>query len=62
MARVFIAGAGYVGTVAAAFLARAGHTVDIGRRTPGDSPRAHRMDVLRPESFPAALREAECVV
>lgn len=62
MARVFIAGAGYVGAVAAEYLARAGHTVDIGRRTPGNAPRAHAMDVLRPESYPAALREAECVV
>jgi nucleoside-diphosphate-sugar epimerase len=62
MARVFIAGAGYVGTVAAEYLARAGHTVDIGRRTPGASPRAHAMDVLREETFPAALRDATCVI
>ncbi len=62
MARVFIAGAGYVGALAAEYLARSGHTVDIGRRTPGAVPRAHAMDVLRPESYPAALREADCVV
>ena len=62
MAKVFIAGAGYVGTVAAELLARAGHAVDIGRRTPGGTPRAHAMDVLRPGSYPAALREAECVL
>jgi nucleoside-diphosphate-sugar epimerase len=62
MARVFIAGAGYVGTQAAGFLALAGHTVDTGRRNPGDAPRSHAMDVLRPGSFPAALREAECII
>lgn len=62
MAKVFIAGAGYVGTVAAALLARAGHEVDVGRRTPGEAPRSHAMDVLRPETFPPALREADCVV
>jgi nucleoside-diphosphate-sugar epimerase len=62
MPRVFIAGAGYVGTVAADCLAQAGHTVDIGRRTPGAAARSHAMDVLRPETYPAALREAECVV
>jgi nucleoside-diphosphate-sugar epimerase len=62
MARVFIAGAGYVGTVAAEYLAQAGHTVDVGRRTPGALPRAHAMDVLREETFPAALREATCVI
>jgi nucleoside-diphosphate-sugar epimerase len=62
MAKVFIAGAGYVGAVAAALLARAGHAVDIGRRTPRGEPRSHAMDVLRPETYPAALREADCVV
>ncbi|HEX4944838.1 MAG TPA: SDR family oxidoreductase [Usitatibacteraceae bacterium] len=62
MAKVFIAGAGYVGTVAAVLLARAGHVVDIGRRTPGETPRSHAMDVLRPETFPPALRDAACVV
>jgi nucleoside-diphosphate-sugar epimerase len=62
MAGVFIAGAGYVGTAAAALLESAGHAVDLGRRTPGQSPRAHAMDVLRPETYPAALREATCVV
>ena len=35
MARVFIAGAGYVGSVAARLLREAGHSVDIGRRTAG---------------------------
>ncbi len=62
MARVFIAGAGYVGMAAAGLLARSGHTVDFGRRTPGDSPHSHAMDVLRPDTYPAALREASCVV
>jgi nucleoside-diphosphate-sugar epimerase len=64
MARVFIAGAGYVGTLAAEYLARAEaeHVVDIGRRTPSSSPRSHAMDVLRPETFPKELREADCVV
>jgi nucleoside-diphosphate-sugar epimerase len=62
MARVFIAGAGYVGTVAARLLAQAGHAVDIGRRTPGGEPGSHAMDVLRPATYPAALGEAECVV
>ena len=62
MDRVFIAGAGYVGTVAARLLAQAGHAVDVGRRTPGDEPGSHAMDVLRPATYPAALGEAECVV
>lgn len=62
MTGVFIAGAGYVGTVAAGFLARAGHSVDIGRRNPGAAPRSHAMDVLRPATYPAALREAECII
>lgn len=62
MARVFVAGAGYVGTVAAALLAQAGHAVDIGRRTASGAPGTHAMDVLRPETYPAALAGAECVV
>lgn len=62
MARVFIAGAGYVGIVAAELLARDGHTVDVGRRAPAGTPRTHAMDVLRPESYPAALGDATCVV
>jgi nucleoside-diphosphate-sugar epimerase len=62
MAKVFIAGAGYVGTVAAGLLAQAGHTVDLGRRTPDGAPRSHAMDVLLPGTYPPALREAECVV
>ena len=62
MDRVFIAGAGYVGTVAARLLAQAGHAVDIGRRTPGDEPGTHAMDVLRPATYPGALGEAGCIV
>ena len=62
MARVFVAGAGYVGRAAAELLAAAGHVVDLGRRTPGAAPRSHAMDVLRPETYPAALGEAGCVV
>jgi nucleoside-diphosphate-sugar epimerase len=62
MAGVFIAGAGYVGSVAASLLAERGHVASIGRRTAGPSPRSHAMDVLRPETYPAALREATCVV
>ena len=62
MARVFIAGAGYVGSVAAKLLREAGHSVDIGRRTPAGEPGSHAMDVLRPGTYPAALAEAECVV
>lgn len=62
MAKVFIAGAGYVGTVAARLLAQAGHAVDIGRRTARGEPGSHAMDVLRPQSYPAALREAHCLV
>ena len=62
MARVFIAGAGYVGTLAAEYLARVEHEVDIGRRSPSASPRSHAMDVLRPGTFPKELREADCVV
>ena len=43
MAKVFIAGAGYVGAVAGgAPRASAGHVVDIGRRTPGGAPRLPR--------------------
>lgn len=61
-AKVFIAGAGYVGTLAGEVLARAGHAVDIGRRTPGAGAGSHAMDVLRPETFPEALREAGCVI
>ena len=62
MDRVFIAGAGYVGTVAARLLAQAGHAVDVGRRTPGGEPGSHAMDVLRPDTYPAALGDAGCVV
>ncbi len=60
--RVFIAGAGYVGAAAAPLLEAAGHRVALGRRTPGDDPRACAMDVLRRGTHPAALREAECVI
>lgn len=62
MARVFIAGAGYVGEVAARVLAQEGHAVAIGRRTPRGVPGTFAMDALRPETYPAALREADCVV
>ena len=62
MSRIFIAGAGYVGTVAAQVLSAAGHVVDIGRRTPGAAPGSHAMDVLRPATYPAALRDAGCVI
>jgi nucleoside-diphosphate-sugar epimerase len=62
MARVFIAGAGYVGLVAAGLLAGAGHGVAIGRRSPRNEPGSFAMDVLRPQTYPAALREADCLV
>jgi nucleoside-diphosphate-sugar epimerase len=62
MATVFVVGAGYVGALAAELLAAGGHTVHVGRRTPTDAPNCHALDVLRPETFPAALREAHSVV
>jgi nucleoside-diphosphate-sugar epimerase len=62
MSRVFIAGAGYVGLVAAHLLAQAGHAVAVGRRSPRGEPGAFAMDVQRPETYPAALREADSVV
>lgn len=62
MARVFIAGAGYVGAVAARLLREAGHPADIGRRKASVEAGSHAMDVLRPATYPAALAEAECVV
>ncbi len=62
MARVFIAGAGYVGSVAARLLREAGHAADIGRRKASVEAGSHAMDVLRPATYPAALAEAECVV
>jgi nucleoside-diphosphate-sugar epimerase len=62
MAAVFIVGAGYVGLRAAELFASAGHEVHIGRRQARGAPFSHRMDVLRPESFPAALREAKSII
>lgn len=62
MARVFVVGAGYVGEAAARLLSTEGHTVDVGRRTATGLPRSHAMDVLRAETHPAALREADVVV
>jgi nucleoside-diphosphate-sugar epimerase len=62
MARVFIAGAGYVGLVAAGLLAGEGHAVAIGRRSARNEPGSFAMDVLRPASYPDALHEADCLV
>jgi len=62
MARVFVVGAGYVGAHAARLLAERGHEVALGRRTATGVPGTHAMDVLRPGTFPAALREADCVI
>lgn len=62
MATIFVVGAGYVGALAAELLAAGGHTVHVGRRTPTDAPNCHSLDVLRPETFPTALREAHSVV
>jgi nucleoside-diphosphate-sugar epimerase len=62
MARIFVVGAGYVGTAAAALLASAGHTVDVGRRTTDGRAGSHAMDVLRPVTYPEALRMAQCVI
>ena len=62
MARVFIVGAGYVGSRAAQALSDRGHEVAVGRRSASATPGAHAMDVLDPATFPAAMREADCVV
>lgn len=62
MARVFIVGAGYVGTATATLLAQAGHTVDVGRRTTDGRAGSHAMDVLRPVTYPEALRAAQYVI
>ena len=62
MSRVFVVGAGYVGGEAARVLAERGHEVSIGRRTPVGAAGAHAMDVLRPATFPEALRQADCVI
>jgi nucleoside-diphosphate-sugar epimerase len=62
MARVFVAGAGYVGSVAAGMLSRAGHEAATGRRSPSGEPGSFAMDVLRPGTYPPALLEADCVV
>jgi nucleoside-diphosphate-sugar epimerase len=62
MARIFLVGAGYVGSLAAELLRRAGHEVHVGRRHPEPSAHSHAMDVLQPQTFPDALRESDCVV
>ncbi len=62
MGSIFVVGAGYVGALAAELLAARGHAVHVGRRTPTDAPSSHALDVQRPETFPAALREVRCVV
>ncbi len=62
MARVFIVGAGYVGSRTAQALSARGHEVSIGRRSATGTPGAHAMDVLEPASFPSAMREADCVI
>lgn len=62
MARVFIVGAGYVGSRAAQALTARGHEVSFGRRSATGSAGAHAMDVLDPATFPAAMREADCVI
>jgi nucleoside-diphosphate-sugar epimerase len=62
VARVFIVGAGYVGSRAADLLAQRGHGVSVGRRTPDRRPGAFAMDALAPATFPAALREADCIL
>jgi nucleoside-diphosphate-sugar epimerase len=62
MASVFIVGAGYVGSRTAHALAERGHAVGVGRRTPDGAPGSHAMDVLRPQTFPPALREADIVI
>jgi nucleoside-diphosphate-sugar epimerase len=62
MQRVFIVGAGYVGTRAAELLADRGHMVATGRRSRPCARDAFAMDVLRPDTFPEALRQASCVV
>lgn len=62
MKRVFIVGAGYVGSRAARALAARGHEVAFGRRSASASAGAHAMDVLDPATFPAAMREADCVI
>ncbi|MBK7657688.1 MAG: NAD(P)H-binding protein [Betaproteobacteria bacterium] len=62
MRKIFIVGAGYVGSRAAQFLAERGHAVATGRRTTAGVPGAFTMDALRPDTFPDALREADCVI
>jgi len=60
--KVFIVGAGYVGSRTAQLLAERGHEVATGRRSSAGMPGAFTMDALRPDTFPAALREADCVI
>ncbi len=62
MSSVFIVGAGYVGLRAAEFLAAKGARVRVGRRSLPEGVAGHAMDVLRPETFPEALRSADAVV
>lgn len=62
MSSAFIVGAGYVGLRAAELLAAKGIEVRVGRRTPPPGVPGHAMDVLRPESFPDAMRAAQAVV
>jgi nucleoside-diphosphate-sugar epimerase len=60
MSDVFIVGGGYVGGLTASLLRNDGLKVTLGRRTPG--PGEISLDVLRPESFPDSLKEAQRVV
>lgn len=60
--RIFIVGAGYVGSRTAQLLAERGHAVATGRRTAAGVPGAFAMDAMRPDTFPDALREADCVI
>lgn len=60
--RIFIVGAGYVGMATASLLAAAGHVVDVGRRTTDGRAGSHAMDVLRPVTYPEALRAADCII
>jgi len=60
--RIFIVGAGYVGTRTAQLLGEHGHSVSTGRRSAAGVPGAYTMDAMRPDTFPDALREADCVI
>lgn len=59
--RVFIIGAGYVGSAAAELLRLAGHSVSTGRRSPRLKGE-FKMDVLNSETYPNELLEAEIVI